>query len=422
MADFHQEGVITTLHSLYEAFDRDAYIEELENKLVDYAKHQNITLLLPCLYSELKNPDVLDPIVNDISKVKYIHSVVVALGGANYDEFQEARQYFSRLRSDKCDLKVVWIDGPGVREVLDRIQEKDITTGVAGKGQSVWIALGYILGHEQADVIALHDCDIVTYDRLLLGRLIEPVANPNNDFEFCKGYYARISPSERAMKGRVTRLFVVPFVDAMMKIMRDRGFYELESFFQYHRSFNYPLAGEFSFSTHLARGLNIAYDWGLEVSTLSEVYNKLITKKIAQVDLARNYEHKHQEMSQEDAQRGLHRMVVDIAKFYLNYMRSHGFALDDATIDMILHTYYQNALNFIKSYSDDAEVNNLIYDRYREEQAAHFFRGFLWTAWEHSKGPQLSTQIPSWNRVLYSLPDIYDHLRHVVETDNSEGK
>jgi glucosyl-3-phosphoglycerate synthase len=112
-------------------------------------------------------------------------------------------------------------------------------------------------------------------------------------------------------------------------------------------------------------------------------------------------------------------MAVDIAKFYLNYMRSHGFSLDDAVIDMILHTYYQNALNFIKSYSDDAEVNNLIYDRYREEQAAHFFRGFLWTAWEQCKGPQLSTQIPSWNRVLYSLPDIYDHLTHVVEKDNS---
>jgi glucosyl-3-phosphoglycerate synthase len=421
MADFHQEGLVTNLHALYEAFDKDAYLEELEKKLLDYAGHQNITLLLPSLYSELKNPDVLDPIVDDISKVEYLHSIVVALGGADYDQFQEARRYFSRLRNDTRELKVVWIDGPGVREVLDRIREKDITTGVAGKGQSVWVSLGYILGHEEADVVALHDCDIVTYDRLLLGRLIEPVANPNNDFEFCKGYYARISPTERAMKGRVTRLFVVPFVDAMMKIMRERGFYELENFFQYHRSFNYPLAGEFSFSTHLARGLNIAYDWGLEVSTLSEVYNKLITKKIAQVDLARNYEHKHQGMSKEDAQKGLHRMVVDIAKFYLNYMRSHGFALDDATIDMILHTYYQNALNFIKSYSDDAEVNNLIYDRYREEQAAHFFRGFLWTAWEQSKGPQLSTQIPSWNRVLYSLPDIYDHLKFVVDRDNSEG-
>jgi glucosyl-3-phosphoglycerate synthase len=320
MADFHQEGVITTLHSLYEAFDRDEYLEELEKKLVDYSTHLNICLLLPCLYSELQNPQVLDPIVNDISKVQYLHSIVVALGGANYEQFQEARQYFSRLRTDNRELQVVWVDGPGAQEILARIQEKDIATGVAGKGQSAWLALGYILGHEKAEVIALHDCDIVTYDRILLGRLIEPVANPNNDFEFCKGYYARISPTERAMKGRVTRLFVVPFVDAMMKIMRERGFFELEKFFQYHRSFNYPLAGEFSFTAYLARGLNIAYDWGLEVSTLSEVYNKVITKKIAQVDLARNYEHKHQVMSEKDAQRGLHRMVVDIAKFYLNYM------------------------------------------------------------------------------------------------------
>ncbi|MBW2467241.1 MAG: glycosyl transferase, partial [Deltaproteobacteria bacterium] len=71
MADFHQEGVITTLHSLYEAFDRDAYLEELEKKLVDYSTHLNLCLLLPCLYSELKNPQVLDPIVDDISKVNY---------------------------------------------------------------------------------------------------------------------------------------------------------------------------------------------------------------------------------------------------------------------------------------------------------------------------------------------------------------
>jgi len=420
MANFHQEGTITNLHPLYEAFDREAYLEQLEKKLVGHSNHLNMCLLLPCLYSELKNPQVLDPIVEEISKVKYLHSIVVALGNANLEEFEKARHYFSKLCSDDCDLKIVWVNGPGVKEVLDRIREKDISLGVTGKGRSVWIALGYILSRDEAHVVALHDCDIVTYDRLLLGRLFEPVANPNNDFEFCKGYYARISPTERAMKGRVTRLFVAPFVDAMMKIMRERGFYKLENFFNYHRSFNYPLAGEFSFTTYLARGLNIAYDWGLEVSTLSEVYNKLITKKIAQVDLAPNYEHKHQAMSDKDAQKGLHRMVIDIAKFYLNYMRSHGFILDDATIDMILHTYYQNALSFIKSYSDDAEVNNLKYDRYREEQAAHYFRGFLWTAWEQTRGPHLSTQIPSWNRVLYSLPDIYDHLKHVVDRENSE--
>jgi glucosyl-3-phosphoglycerate synthase len=200
--------------------------------------------------------------------------------------------------------------------------------------------------------------------------------------------------------------------------MSERGHRELERFFEYHRTFNYPLAGEFSFTTSLARGVNIAYDWGLEVATLSEVYGRVIPRKIAQVDLAPNYEHKHQALSPEDASKGLHRMVVDIAKFYLTYMRSHGIPLDDAFVDMILHTYYENTLKFIKCYSEDAEVNGLVYDRYQEELTARYFRGFLWTAWEQSKGPHESTLIPSWNRVFFSLPEISARLLEAVEADN----
>lgn len=419
MANFHQQGSITTIHPLHETFDRDEYLAVLEKKLKEHSAHLNISLLLPCLYAEMGRPEVLDPIVQEIKATKYLSSVVVALGGASDKaQLKEAREYFGQLKSANREVKIVWPDGPRLQETLSVIHSRDISVGVQGKGQSVWLALGYILGREVADVVALHDCDIVTYDRLLLGRLIEPVANPHNDFEFCKGYYARISPVERVMKGRVTRLFVVPFVDALQKIMRERRFFELERFFAYHRSFNYPLAGEFSFATRLARGINIAYDWGLEVSTLSEVYSQVKANRIAQVDLAPNYEHKHQDLSAEDAGRGLHRMVVDIAKFYLNYMRSHGFFLDDAVIDMILHTYYQNAIRFIKSYSDDAEVNGLGYDRYQEELAVQHFRGFLWTAWVDSKGPHESTQIPSWNRVVYSVPGIYDQLIAAVEKDN----
>jgi glucosyl-3-phosphoglycerate synthase len=179
------------------------------------------------------------------------------------------------------------------------------------------------------------------------------------------------------------------------------------------------LAGEFSFTAKVARGIDIAYDWGLEVATLSEVYDRVMPRKIAQVDLAANYEHKHQALSQEDAGKGLHRMVVDIAKFYLDYMRSHGCPLDDSFVDMMLHTYYQNVLQFIKNYSDDAEVNDLVYDRYQEELTARYFRGFLWTAWEQSRGPHESTLIPSWNRVLYSVPNIYDHVLAAVEEDNA---
>jgi glucosyl-3-phosphoglycerate synthase len=420
MADFHQEGIITTLHGLYEAFDREEYLANLERKLEEYSRHLRISLLLPSLHAEIHTPHVLERILDEIQKVRYIHSVVVALGGAQEEEkFLEAKDYFGRLQRDARDLKVVWVEGPRVQRVLEEIHAKEIPTGVQGKGQSVWIAMGYLFAREDSDVIALHDCDIVTYDRILLGRLIEPVANPNNDFEFCKGYYARISPTERVMKGRVTRLFVTPFVDAMQRIMLQKGFHDLERFFSYHRTFNYPLAGEFSFATRLARGVNIAYDWGLEVSTLSEVYHRVIPRKIAQIDLTKNYEHKHQELSQDDAARGLHRMVVDIAKFYLTYMRSHGIPLDDAFVDMLLHTYYQTALEFIKGYSDDAEVNNLVYDRYQEEQTVQYFRGFLWTAWEQSKGPHTSSLIPSWNRVLYSIPDIYPKIMEAVEGDNA---
>ncbi len=420
MADFHQYGMITTLHGLHEALDRQEYLHALEAKLESYSRHLRISLLLPCLFAELSTPDVLDRIVTEIDATRYLHSVVVALGGAPDEErFHTARRYFGRLAKPDREVRLVWVDGPRIQAVLERIRRRDIGVGVQGKGQSVWIALGYILGREEADVVGLHDCDIVTYDRLLLGRLLEPVANPNNDLEFCKGYYARISPRERAMKGRVTRLFVVPFVDALEGIMRRAGLEDNARFFAYHRSFRYPLAGEFSFTTRLARGINIAYDWGLEVSTLSEVYHRVMPRKVAQVDLAANYEHKHQPLSPGDASAGLHRMVVDIARFFLNHLRSHGYHLTDEIVDMLLHTYYQNALLFIKSYSDDAEINGLAYDRYQEEQAVAHFRSFVWEAWEQSKGPHESTLIPSWNRVIYSVPDIYEQLLEAVEADNA---
>jgi glucosyl-3-phosphoglycerate synthase len=77
-----------------------------------------------------------------------------------------------------------------------------------------------------------------------------------------------------------------------------------------------------------------------------------------------------------------------------------------------------HALDFIKTNSDDAEVNGLIYDRHEVELTATHFWQFLWTAWEQSKGPRESTLIPSWNRVCYNVPDIYPQTLEAVEADN----
>ncbi|NBC49595.1 MAG: glycosyl transferase [Gammaproteobacteria bacterium] len=421
MADFHQEPQITTLHALYEAFDQGEYLGNLERRLESHARHDHMCLLLPSLFSEISNGDVLDRIVERIAEVRYLRSIVVALGGASDEsQFREAQRYFGRLARPDCRVRVVWVDGPRVQNLLRELEEREIPTGMQGKGQSVWVSLGYLFARDEANTIALHDCDIVTYDRIMLGRLIEPVANPNNAFQFCKGYYARISPDEFAMKGRVTRLFVTPFVDTLSRVMCTQGMPELQRFFEYHRGFKYPLAGEFCFTSDLARGLNIAYDWGLEVATLSQVYDQLTRRQVAQIDLAPNYEHKHQELSPDDTSKGLHRMVVDIAKFYLTYMRSHGVPLDDAYLDMLLHTYYQTALTYVRKYSYDADVNNLAYDLYAEEAAAGHFRGFLWDAWMQTKGPQEAKLIPSWNRVAYSFPQVYERLLEAVEADQAD--
>jgi glucosyl-3-phosphoglycerate synthase len=423
VTDFHRGPQITTLHALYEAFDSEHYLSTLERKLEHHARHEHISLLLPSLFSEIGNAGVLDRILERIGEVHYLSSIVVALGGATEaSQYQEAKAYFGRLARPNCEVRVVWIDGPRIQDLLARMAEREIPTGEQGKGQSVWVTLGYLFARDEANTIALHDCDIVTYSRTMLGRLIEPVANPNNDFQFCKGYYARISPSERSMKGRVTRLFVTPFVDTLSCLMYQQQAPELQRFFDYHRSFKYPLAGEFCFTSDLARGLNIAYDWGLEVATLSQVYDQLTRRQVAQVDLAPNYEHKHQELSPDDTSKGLHRMVVDIAKFYLTYMRSHGVPLDDSYVDMLLHTYYQNALKYIRKYSYDADINDLRFNLYEEESAARHFRGFLWDAWMQSKGPQEAKLIPSWNRVAYTFPEIYEHLLEAVEADNAEAE
>ena len=92
--------------------------------------------------------------------------------------------------------------------------------------------------------------------------------------------------------------------------------------------------------------------------------------------------------------------------------------VDDAFIDMVQRTYYTTALKFVKSYSDDAESNALVYDRHMEELTVTYFRDFIGTAWEQARREKGGTQISSWNRVIFSVPEIYDDLVKAVEEDN----
>ena len=81
-----------------------------------------------------------------------------------------------------------------IQAIYDLLNQKGIDVGEDGKGRSAWTAALTLPPLKTVHVIALHDCDIVTYDReLLVVRLCYPVTHPNIGFEFCKGYYSRIT-------------------------------------------------------------------------------------------------------------------------------------------------------------------------------------------------------------------------------------
>jgi glucosyl-3-phosphoglycerate synthase len=113
--------------------------------------------------------------------------------------------------------------------------------------------------------IALHDCDIVTYNRDMLARLLYPVANPLFNYEFCKGYYARLANNK--INGRVCRLLVTPLIRALKRVLGETPY------LNYLDSFRYILAGEFAFRRDVLSDIRIPSDWGLEIGVLSEVFS-----------------------------------------------------------------------------------------------------------------------------------------------------
>jgi glucosyl-3-phosphoglycerate synthase len=410
MADFHQGGAITTLHRLGR-FD----VGRLERQLVSYSRVRPIALVLPCLASELHGPG-LKGIVDTLRGVPYLRQVVVSISGVDEEraEYDDIRQLFEGVRCiDGSSPILLWNSGPRVKALYQRLREEGLDAGANGKGRSTWLAFGYVLATNVARVIAIHDCDIRTYDRELLARLCYPTAHPNLNYEFAKGYYGRVADR---LYGRVTRLFVTPLLRAMKAVLGSHPLLD------YLDSFRYPLAGEVSMTTDLARINRIPADWGLEIGTLVEVYRNSSPKRICQVELAENYDHRHQELSENDASQGLHRMVVDIASSAIRNLASYGVEFDAGFLNTLTAAYRRTAQDAISSYSDDAALNGLVFERHEEELAVETFTRALRVAGlGFVRDPMDVPQIPNWNRVASALPGFLDELRDAVEADAADS-
>lgn len=401
MSDFYQTGVVATFHRLGRL-----NLEKIEAELSWYSQERPIALVLPSLYSELEG-DALKGIVRELKGAKYIREIVVTLGPASGEEFKYAKKFFSELPQK---TSILWNTGDNMDSVYKAIEEAGLPTGEPGKGRQAWMAYGYVLSQQDFHVIALHDCDILTYTRDLLARLCYPVANPNLDYDFCKGYYSRVSDR---LHGRATRLLVTPLIRSIHKII---GYHPLLAFFD---SFRYPLAGEFAMDIDMARVNKIPGDWGLEVGVLAEVYRNTSLRRVCQVDIADNYEHKHQILSAEDATKGLHKMCVDISKSIFRTLASEGIVFSDGFFKTLVSTYVRTAQDMLKRYEDDAAINGLFFDRHEESLAVDTFtKGIKKAAEIITEDPLGVPLIASWDRVTSAIPDILGMIKKAVEEDN----
>jgi glucosyl-3-phosphoglycerate synthase len=405
VSDFHQYGTVATLHRL-----RPIDVRILEEQLCDEKSARPIALVLPCLISELTRP-ALAHIVEVLKDAEYISRIVISLGRATWSQYLFAQEFFKDL---KQPTTILWIESPKVQSLLQELAGNGLSIGGPGKGRASWLAFGYVLALQSFEVIALHDCDIVTYDRDLLVRLCYPVGNPAMGYEFAKGYYSRVSDR---LHGRVTRLFFTPLLRSLTRVT---GPQPLLSFLD---SFRYPLAGEFAMATDLARVNRIPGDWGLEVGVLSEVYRNLAERRVCQVDISDRYEHKHQTLDPHDAGAGLFKMAIDIAKNLFRNLAVEGCVLSSAEFRTLTIAYVRSAEEAIARYAGDSAINNLPFDRHDESRSVDTFaRALRMAADQFLEDPLGVPLIPNWNRVDSALPDFLDRWREAIDGEEARAR
>ena len=382
-------------------------VNEIEKELKKFSKERKMELILPSLYSELES-DALPKIVSEISKTNYLNHIIIGLDKANKTQAKRAWKFFKKLNTP---FTILWNDGPRLKKLNEELRKKDLAPSQYGKGRNVWYCLGMCIARDDARSVALHDCDIKTYDRRMLAKLYYPVVNPLFNFEFCKGYYPRVAHNK--MGGRVARLLVFPLITALEKTIGKSDYLE------FMKSFKYPLAGEFSFRRNILPELRISSDWGIEVGILSEMQRNFSPQNICQVDLADSYDHKHQDLSINNDQMGLSRMSIDIIKTIIRKLATQGNSFSTETFRSLKATYYRSALDLIDIYRSDAQMNGLKFDSHMEERAVELFALNIMKAGEHFfKNPMVTPFIPTWSRVKSAIPDILTKLKKAVEEDN----
>ncbi|MDB6152925.1 MAG: hypothetical protein JWL90_1378 [Chthoniobacteraceae bacterium] len=372
MSDFAQSGLISTFQQLNEA-----HLPALEEELTGLARDSPIALVLPCHGADLDRP-ALAHIVAELRGAAFLQEIIVSMNGVDSAAVARAKKIFSPL-----PVRFLWNDGPETGALL---------AGFApGKGLNVWGALGLLCAEARVKIVALQDCDVVSFRRGTLARLCYACAHPKLGYAFSKMYYSRATDR---LYGRVSRLFFSPLLHA---IVRMAGHHPLLDFLL---SFRYPLAGECAFKREVGERLALSSDWGLETGMLCELFREIDPRQVCQVAGGSAYDHKHQ-----PAAGALATMSAGIARALFDQLAREG--LDSAIQTSIGDAYRREALVAVHRSANLALINGLPFDEPGERAIVALFAAQLSIA---ASERTTTTTLPAWSTMAQSAPDFLPRL------------
>lgn len=397
--DMKQEE-ITTLHDLN--LDK----QKLMNAVNELADYRSVAVVMPMLYSEIKSEALLN-ITKKLNKCTYLNQVVIPLAAKNKEEFDHVKRFFKQLNIPNL---IMWCNGPQIENLLNSLRSEGLNLNkYRGKGRDVWLAQGIATLENYA--IALHDADIQSYSEIIPTKLLYPIIDPELDFKFNKGYYARVNLERTIMYGRVFRLFLQPLLRSLVDYLGTEP-----DFIRYLRSFRYPISGEFALTSDLSLDLDIPGGWGIELGVMAEMYRNVARKRICQTDLG-FYEHKHQEIG--DSAQGLVKMSGEIFKTLLRVLIEQDFIQVSRPFLLSVRVLYQrNAQDAIRKYHADAHINNIDYERHLEELMVEKFSQQIMVSGNKYMLKPVGTRIPDWLRTMSARKKIREELLEIVRKEN----
>lgn len=374
-------GAITTLRRLT-AGRTEALGEELQR----FSRDRPVTLLLPCHVDDT-GADALDVIIRELAAAPWISRIIVGLDGAKEDDTAAARVRFCPL-GDR--LQMIWTNAPEILQLERSLDRAGFTSADSGKGRNVWLALGAALAGDPKNkgIIAMHDCDIRNYSREIPARLCWPLLAPGSGFRFVKGCYARHADR---LHGRVMRFLVTPLLRALETVAGPLAALRFLSAFQY------PLAGETAMDAALARGLAVPAAWGLEIGLLEEVRRQTPVSAVCQSELCAAYDHKHQDLSPDDPEAGLHRMAREVASAVLSTVSGGAFPWQE----LVLPEWRSAVENALRCAAVESALNGLEHSVDDDRLAVRTFGLALDAALDYPDRPAL---LPSWEEIEAHRP------------------